>query len=234
MTTFYEEICSRLNLDWSDISNNDLYTETELTQWLTFAKNEVMARYSWPFTEGREEIASVSGQEKYDYPTNVKSDSIRYLTINDKRYQKLLFEDYLKYREDYDSGSKKFFSDRNRILYVNYLADDFGNSIVVYGQVEVTGAIDSTTSTSVFTQAEPEGDTIIVDLAYARALSSEKEQDLVKARSVKNEALQQLDEIWNRIAERQYTYQTKDTAMFERLDVLNGGMYEDEIKRNQF
>ena len=231
---FFEEFCSRLNIDWSDIQNNDLFSETELARWLTQGRNEASARHPWPMTEGREEIASASSTEKYDYPTNVKSDSIRYLTINDKRYEKLLFEDYLKYKEDYDSGSKKYFSDRNRVIYVNYLADDFGNSIVVYAQVEVAGTISSATTSSVFTAAEPEADEAIVKLAYSKALASEKMKNPTKSRKERTEAFETLDGIWKKIAEKQHTYQTKNTSMFKRINILKGGFEDDLRSRNQF
>ena len=226
-TTFFEEFCSKLNLDWSDISNNDLFTETELVRWLTIAKDEAVARHPWPFTEGKESITTVASAETYDYPTNMKSDSIRYLTVNGKRYKKLLFEDYMTYREDYTSGTEKFFTDRNRILYINYLATDFGNSIVCYGQVEVSGSITSASTSSVFSMAEPEADEAIIKLAYSRAFSSEKMKQPQKSRQERIEAFEILDGIWQRIQERQYSYQTKDRPMFERFDVVNGDFYDD-------
>ncbi len=232
MNNFFEELCSKLNIDWSDITLNDLFSETELVRWLQLSYDESAARHPWPFTEGRLEITSSA--EKYDYPISVKSDSIRYLTVNNKRYDKLLFEDYLKYKEDYSSGSAKFFSDRNRVIYVNNLADGFGGSVVLYAQVNVTGSVDSTITTTVFTAAEPEGDEAIVQLAYSKALGSEKLKNPAKARKERAEAFESLDGIWKRIKERQHTYQTKDTPMFKQMNVLKGG-YSDEIRnRNQF
>ena len=231
---YFEELCSQLGIDWSDIGQNDLFSETELVRWLNIAKNEAVARHPWPFTEGREEIASVAGQETYNYPTNMKSDSLRYLTVNDKRYEKLTFEDYLTYKEDYPSGTDRVYSDRNRTIYINVLATDFTNSIVCYGQVEVTGAIDSTTSSTVFTTAEPEGDEAIVKLAYAKALGSDKIKDPSRAIKERAEAFQILDDIWGRIKEKAHTYRTKNRSLFKRVDVLEG-RYEDELyKRNQF
>ena len=233
-TNLFEELCSKLNISWSDIANNDLYSETELSRWLRLSRNEAVARNPWPFTEGRLEIASASGTEKYDYPLILKSDSLRYLTVNDKRYDKKLFEDYLKYKEDYSSGSNKIYSDRNRVLYINHLADDFGNSIVCYGQVIVTGSVDSQTATTVFSTAEPEGDEAIIQLAYSKALGSEKMNKPTQAKKERSEAFEILDGIWKRIQDKQHTYQTKDTSMFKRMDILGGG-YEGEIRsRKQF
>lgn len=225
---YFDELCSKLDIDPIDIGNNDLFTSTELSRWLTIAKDMAVARYPWPFTEGKRDIASVSGQEEYDYPTDVKTDSLRFLTVNGKRYEKLLFEDYLTWKEDYSSSTKKYFSDRNRTIYINYLATDFGNSIIFYGQVEVSGSITSSSTTSVFSPAEPEGDEAIIKLAYASALGSEKMKDPVNSKREKNEAFEILDSIWDFIQSKQHTYQTKDRSMFKRLNVL-GGEYEDDI-----
>lgn len=233
-TNFFEELCSKLNIDWSDIANNDLFSETELVRWLSLSKDEAVARHPWPFTEGREELTSVAGQEKYDYPTNMKTGSLRYLTVNDKRYKKLLFEDYLTHLEDYSSCNEKIFSERNRIFYVNYNATDFGNTIVCYGQVEVTGSVSSATSSSVFTMAEPEADEAIVKLAYSKALASDKMKNPAKARLERMEAFEILDGIWQRIIEKRHTYRTKERPLFKRINVLKG-RYEDELfKRDQF
>lgn len=231
---FFEELCSRLDIDWDDVANNDLFTETELARWLTMARDEAVARHSWPLTEGYREIAAVANQEKYDYPTTLKSDSIRYLTVNGKKYEKLLFEEYLEHLEDYTSCAERIFTDRARTLYINYLATDFANSIVVYGQVEVTGSISSASTTSVFTTAEPEGDEAIIKLAYAKALGSDKLKDPNKGLKESTEAFSILDGIWERIMAKRHTYKTKDRALFQRVDVV-GGRYEDELyKRNQF
>jgi len=228
----FQEFCAKLNLDWGDISNNDLFSQAELVRWLQSSYEEAAARHSWPFFEGRLEITS-SG-EKYDYPTNVKSDSLRYLTVNDKRYEKLLFEDYLKYKEDYPSGSEKIFSDRNRVIYINYLAEDFGGSIALYAQVHVSGSVASTTSSTVFTAAEPEADEAIVQLAFSKALGSEKMKNPNQASKERSEAFEVLDGIWERIKEKAHTYQTKDTPMFKRMNVLGGGLEDDIRSRNQF
>lgn len=228
------ELCSRLNIDYTDIDNNDIFTLTELKRWINFGKDQAVSRHSWPFTEGERDIATVSAQEKYDYPSTMKSDSLRYLTVNDKRYDKLLFEDYLKYKEDSPSGTDRVFSDRSRVLYFNVLASDFGNSIVTYGQVTVDDMVSTTVSSTVFSFAEPEVDLAIIKLAYTKALSSDKIKDLQKARVERLEAFEIIDEAWNRIQEKQHTYKTKDTPMFKRIDVVRGTMRDETFKRKQF
>ena len=229
-----KSLCSLLNINWADIDNNDLFSVDDLVNWLELSKNEACARHPWPFTEGERDIATVGSQEEYDYPTAMKSDSLRYLTVNDERYEKLTFEDYLTYKEDYETGTRKFFSDRNRTLYINYLAEDFSNSIVCYGQVYVTDAIDSTSTSTVFSAGEPEGDTAILHLAYAEALGSDKMKNPDKAMKEKLEAFETLDSIWQRIADKQSTYQTKDRPLFKRIDVIEGGIRDELNNPNQF
>lgn len=231
-TTPFEELCSKLKIDWSDVSNNDLFTESQLTNWLTIARDLAVARWPWPFTEGRREFTTASGTEKYEYQTDMKTDGIRYLTVNGKRYQKVLFDDYMNYREDYDTGSEKIYTDYNRTIYINYLASGFANSIVAYAQVGITGAVSSAVSTTVFTMAEPEGDDAIVKLAYSMALGSDKKKRPNEAVKERSEAIQILDSIWKRISDDQFSYQTHDRPMWGSFDVLNGG--NNSINRNQF
>ena len=234
LDTLLKELSSRLGIDYTDIDNNDLFNLEELKRWINFGKDEAVARHIWPFTEGRREITSVSGQERYDYPSTMKSDSIRYMTVNDDRYDKLIFEDYLKYKEDRSSGNQRLFGDRSRELYINHLASGFGDTIVVYGQVTVDDMDSTTTSVTVFSFAEPEGDEAVIKLAYSKALASNKLKDKPKARIERAEAFETLDGIWDRIRERQHTYRTKDTPMFKRLNVVEG-RYEDDLRnRNQF
>ena len=233
-TTPFEELSSRLKINWSDVSNNDLFTEAQLTNWLTMARDLAVARWPWPFTEGRREITTVSGQEKYDYQTDMKTDGVRYLQVNGKRYYKTLFDDYMNYKEDFSTGGEKLYTDWNRVLMINYLADGFSNSIVVYAQMSISGAVSSAVSTTVFTMAEPEGDEAIVKLAYAMALGSDKKKRPNDAIKEKNEAIQILDEMWKRIADDQFSYQTYNRPMWERFDVLNGGLTDNLRNPNQF
>jgi len=231
---FIKDLCKQLNISWSDIDNNDLFSVDDLVNWLETSKNEACARHEWPFTEGERAITSVSAQEEYTYPTAMKSDSLRYLTVNDERYEKLTFEDYLTYKEDYPSGQDKYFSDRNRTLYVNYLVSGFANSIVCYGQVYVTDAMDSTTTSTVFSTGEPEGDEAILQLAYSKVLGSDKMKNPDKALKERTEAFDTLDSIWKRIQDKQSTYQTKDRPLFKRLNVLEGGFEKELRSRKRF
>ena len=234
MNNFFEELCSKLNIEWSDIQNNDLYSETELTRWLTLAKQQAEARHPWQFTEGRHEITSVAGQEKYDVPTHFKTGRLRYATVNDKRYTKMIFEEYMRHLEDYADSTSKIFSERNRIMYFNYNATDFGNSIVVYGQVEVTGSVSSATTSTVFTAGEPEADEAIIKLGYSYALSSDKNKEPARSRLERAEAFEILDGIWKRMQEKRHTYQTREEGGgFDRLNILRGGYYSD-IRRDRF
>jgi len=235
LTNFYEELCSKLNIDWSDVANNDLYTDTELVRWLTLARRAAEARHPWQFTEGRYEVAVTAGQEKYDMPTSFKTGRLRYATVNDKRYTKLIFEEYLRHLEEYSTSTEKIFSERSRTMYFNVSATDFANSIVIYGQVEVSGSVDSTTSTTVFTAGEPEADEAIVKLAYSYALGSDKNKDPGRARIERAESFEILDDIWRRMQEKKHTYQTREEGSgYDRIDVVEGGRYSDSIKRNQF
>lgn len=56
--------------------------------------------------------------EYWDYPTNFKTDSIYRLEINGERYKPLTFEEYLNFKEDDNTSTKKVFTDHRRQLFI--------------------------------------------------------------------------------------------------------------------
>ena len=68
------------------------------------------------------------------------------------------------------------------------------------------------------------------------SLARNREKKLTEAKYFEDQAKLKLDELYKRILEEQYAYQTHPDSggMWERFDVLRGG-YEEEITReNQF
>lgn len=230
-----EELCSRINIDFDDIANNDLFSLVEVKRWINLAKNEAVARHPWPFavTEVKSTATAVANTNEVSYPIGMKSNSIRYLTVGGERYQKVIYEDFLKYLEDYEDGEEKIFSDFARNIHLNSNAFDGGERINIYGEAIVSD-MTGTSETTPFAAAESEGDEAIIKLAYSKALGSEKMKNPTKARKERIEALEMLDGIWKRISGKKHTYQTKDTPLFKRFDVLKGEFEEDISNPNQF
>jgi len=126
-----EDLNSRLSISIT----NTFWTSEQLTNWLDIALIWACAFKKWPFTEEKDEtLTTVADQENYNYPTKFKSDSIRILMIDGKRYEKIRYDDYLIYREDESSGTDKVFTDHKRVIYINPNAFEASKTITIYGQ----------------------------------------------------------------------------------------------------
>ena len=211
-------------------------TDAMLQDWTREANSWATSFHKWPFTEKRDFTTTWSGTEEITYSalgTGYRTDSIRMLLIGGKRLKKLNYEDYLTFREEQPESNDRVFSDYGRTLFVNPNADVSG-SFVPYGQY--TPNVDPTdlTATTIFSDYDQEGNE-----AYVEKMTSflKRREHLAEEAELHDQrAVAKLDEIWKRILDESYKYQTHSATggMWERVDVINGN-YEDELfKRDQF
>ena len=207
-----EEVIVRGAID----TTSGYITNSMLNDWINQSHKWAASYRKWPFTEHMDKSGAFSSAtEEYSYPTNFKADSIRILKIGSELLEKKNFEDYLKYREDYPSGTEKFYSDYVRKYYVNPNCGCSG-TIYAYGQY-TPGEMTASTSTTVF---YTEGDEAIILGTLSKVMFKQKKFN--ESITYNDRAKEVLDEIWERIKEEQYAYQTHDRPLFKRFDVLKG------------
>ena len=207
------------------------YSETIINNWINQAYLYTAGYKKWPFTERRDNTTSFSTEEN-SYPSDFRTDSIRLLQVGGERLQKLNFEDYQIYREENPTGTEKVYSDFGRTFFINPYAGVTG-TITAWGQYAVAD-LDTTdnTATTVFSAGEEDGNSAIVEevLSYAKLRESKPSE----AKFHHERCLEILSNIWERHQAEQFAYHTKDRGMFERLDVLRGGMRDDLFNENRF
>lgn len=208
------------------------YTDAIIAEWADQSHQWAAAFHKWPFTEGRVSTTWASTEE-WSFE-GYKSDSFRIVQVGGKRLRKLDFANYQIFREEEPSADDRVFSDFGRIVFINPNIDLSG-TLTAWGQYIPT-AFDITdlTAKTVFSDNEPEGNEAIVSKMLSLARNREKK--LTEAKYFEDQAKLKLDELYKRILEEQYAYQTHPDSggMWERFDVLRGG-YEEEITReNQF
>ena len=216
---------------------NTTYTITETNLDLLVDRGHRFAAgyKKWPFTEGRVSTtytSLVTNEDGYlvgEYPEGWKSDSIRLLKIGGKEVGKREFYKFTKFLEDNSSSSDRIFSDYTRRYYINPNIDVSG-TVTAWGQY--TPTVLSESDNTVFA-GEDEGDEAIIQIVMGYIYSrlgdenNTEKQEQVSRRT--------LNELWVRIQAEQYGYQIPpDDGMFKRIDVLKGGLTENEIKRDQF
>ena len=199
-------------------------TEAMLNDWINQAHRWSASYHKWPFTEYMDKSQTYSSAtEEYNYPSNFKADSIRILKIGDDIFDKKNFYAYLKFKEDYPDATRKFFSDFGRNYYVNTKSGASG-TIYTYGQY-TPGNITNETSSTVFSGWEPEGDEAIVYRGLSLIMT--KQRKFKDALVYEDRAKGILDEIWERVKDEQYGYQTHDKSMYKSFNVLKGDYFDD-------
>lgn len=211
------------------------HTDAILSTDIDNAHKWAAAYKKWPVTEGRVTTTYASDSDPevgFTYPEGWKSDSIRLLQVGGKRFTKLNFFDYQAFREDNSSDEEKIFSDFGRQYYINPQSDASGTT-TLWGQF-TPAEIDNTDpdATTVFSDADEEGNEAILNevLSYAKM----REKKFQEAEAHHQKAIALLERMWERIAVEQHAYQTKNRGIWERINVLEGGVEDELLRRDQW
>lgn len=222
-------------------------TDSMLQSWLKTAHMFVTSYHKWPATEGRASTTFASyvlnedGYLQGTYPEGWKSDSIRALTIGGKKVTKTNFYKFQKFLEDNPNDTTRMFTDRARVIYVNPNIDLSG-TVTAWGQYTPILDVTDSNSTTVFSDADEEGNEAIVFAMTSYLFAREAQGVSVNKGSIASasvaalkRATDVLDLVWARVKDEQYGYNAvQDDGMFKRFDVLRGGFKEDLFKRDQF
>lgn len=211
-------------------------TDVMLQDWTRMAHKWAASQHKWPFSEGRTTTTFTSGAGSNGdewFLEGYKSDTFRLMQIGGKRLTKLSLAQYQQLLEDQPEAEDRVFSDYGRTVFINPNIDLSG-TLTAWGQYEPTLDPTDLAATTIFSGFDEEGNEAVVEkmnsyLKKRDGLMQEAEQSDQKARAI-------LDEMWNRILDEQYAYQTSPTSdgMFERFDVIQGGLTDEIFKRDQF
>lgn len=231
-----DEIFTQVLVRNNRTTTDGFITETNLKTWYRDAYLWAAGYHKWPFTEARDASDTWSGTETKPYSefdVEFKSDSIRLLLIDGKRFKKIGFESYLTFREEFPDSTDRVFSDFGRTLYINPNADVSG-TIAAYGQEQPAIDVTDETGTTVFSTYDAEGNEAIYE--KMSSFLKRREHLIDEAEIHDQRASAKLEEVWKKVLDEQYKYQESPTSegMFERFDVLRGRGIEDLRNENQF
>lgn len=206
-------------------------SEAFLNDWINQAHRWAAGYKPWPFTEGRQST-TYTGAEEWNFE-GVKSDSVRILQIDGKRFDKINFEDYQIFNEDQSSANDRVFSDFGNTLYINPRCGLSG-TLTVWGQYQPSYILDGDENDEtemVFSPGSDEGNEAIIEKVLGNLYVRDDKQTAMQHYAM---AEKQLQLLWGRISEEQFKYQTKDRGMFRDFDVLEGDYTDNLSRRNQF
>lgn len=224
-----KSVARKLNIDWADISNNDLFTAEDIQQYLNDGAIEAYDYKSWDFAEHSKTatLDATSITNGYvRYPNEIAPSSIYYLSINAKEYKKRNFTSFKKKFEDDANSQEKIWAEFKRLIFFNTNVASAGQVIDIYGKKNFTqlSGDDDLLPFSPDTDVENySGNKAIILLAYAEALSSDKMKNSAQAEIERKKAYSILDILFARQAEGRSSEQVSNRPMFEVGDMFGSG-----------
>lgn len=231
------------------VRNNRTTTDSFITDgmldfWLDDSHKWGASYHKWPFTENITELGTF-GTEKLPYSgardANIKVDSIRMLGVGDIAaiatmvpFKRVVFSEYLSYKQANVSGVDAIFSDFARNVYVNTLASGATGSVYAFYQFLPT-TINAGTTSTVFTDYDDEGNEAIVERMTSYLKRREHLAD--EAELHDKRAMDKLDIMWKTIEDEAAQYQAApgSQGMFRWFNVLYGrGLAPSQNNPNQF
>src|SRR5690348_12198474 len=103
-------LARKLDIDYSDIANNGLWSDEDLQALIQLGVFKAWDFKPWPFTQLTETATSIDA-EYYDHPPKLMNWSVYLLKVGGKEFKKVLMEDYLKYQEDYPTGTLRIWAE---------------------------------------------------------------------------------------------------------------------------
>jgi hypothetical protein len=206
------------------------YTDDIINDFLNQAHRFSASYKKWPQTEGRVSTTYTTTEE-WNFE-GYRADSFRMLQIGGRLYEKKNFRDYQIYPEENSQGGDRIYSDYAKTLFINPYAGGSG-TLVAYGQY-LPAELDTSipTDETIWSNGETDGNEAIVNFMLSYAKEGEHAPNEADRYYIKGITV--LDGIWKRYEDEQYAYQTHDTGMFKRFDVLSGIENDELIKRDQF
>jgi hypothetical protein len=225
LTEAKQELSRKLDIDYSDIANNALFSDTDLGAWIQLGVIDAWDFKPWPFTR-KTKTGTTIATDYYDYPQDLMNGSIYLLKVGGKEYKKLLMEDYLKALEDNSSAQDRIWSEDETYIFVNKNAYTVGDAMDLYGKKiapQVSSGSDILPFSPITDNEEHSGNHAIIMLAQSWALESEKKNKPDVAVGVRKEALGILKTLWRPYAESKSYLQSKGRPMFELPDMFGEG-----------
>lgn len=235
-----QALSRKLNIDYNDIANNDLISDSDLGDWLNFGLLRAWDYKRWNFTEGAKTKAFSSADITNGYidsPTDFMIGSINLIRINGKEWDKKEYRDYLKYLEDNPATTEKIWTQYNSFIFFNTKATSVGETIDLYGKLKATqmvNAIDILPFSQDSDNEEYSGNNAIVLLAYSEALSSDKKKNPNQGALEEKRAYFILDVLWKPFEENKAVSQPINRPMLDVPDFFGKGGGNNNGRFSQF
>lgn len=217
-----QKLCRKLNLDYDDVSDGlcSLFSLDDIKEYILDAIVLALSYRPWNLLEGSKVITGID-TPYYDYPEHFKVGSMWLLLVAGEEFDKIDFQDYLKYKKENPTGTDKLWAEYGNLVFVNQSAYSVGDEISMFGK-ELINKVSGDTDLMPFSPNEDledgQGNIAIIQLAYAAALASDVKKESSKSNKENKEAIAQLDLLWDQEGRNRSLEKPKDRPMFEIPD----------------
>lgn len=217
-------LCRKLNIDWTDIANNDLFTAEDIQDFVNQGAKQAYDFESWDFAE-HSKTATLESADITNgyvaYPNDIQPSSIYYLTIGSEEFDKKNFVSYKKWFEKNPNDDSKYWSEFKRLIFFNINACSAGDVIDIYGkrnQRLLSADADLLPFSPDTDDEETSGNQACILLAYAEALDSEKKKNPNQAEIERKKAYSILGVLATALKQGRASEQSKNRPMFDVPD----------------
>lgn len=214
-------LCRKLNIDWTDIANNDLFSAEDIQDFVNQGVKQAYDYDFWDFAE-HSKTATLESSDitngYVSYPNDIQPSSIYYLTIGGEEFDKKNFVSFKKWFEKNPTDQSKFWAEFKRLIMFNINACSAGDTIDIYGkrnQRLLSGDSDLLPFSPDTDDEETSGNQACIHLAYAEALDSEKKKNPNQAEVERKKAYSILAVLSGNLKQGRATEQSKNRPMFE-------------------
>ena len=215
-------LCRKLNIDWSDIANNDLFSSEDIQDLVNQGAMQAYDFRFWDFAEHSKTATLLAGDITngyVNYPNDILPSSVYLLTVNGKEFDKKNFTSYKKYLIDDSAGEEQYWAEFKRLIFLNTNNEHVvaGAVLDVYGKrgfrvLSADGDLLPFSPDS--DNEEMSGNQACVLLAYAEALGSEKKKNSAQSEVERKKAYEILGVIAKQLEAGRASEQIKNRPMF--------------------
>lgn len=223
-----QALAGKLDIDYASIAQNGLFSDDDLKSYIQIACLKVWDYKMWDFTEGAKSYIMAAGDIAngyVDYPVDFQTGIAFNFVIGGQNCKPILFKDFLQWRTDFPTSKAYLYSQYKREVFFNPNLVAVSTVVDFYGKLryqKLSNDADNLPFSPDTDNQEDSGNNIIVQLAFAEALDSEKKKNPAQATTERQAAYQLLDVIWKPVGESHGTEQSKNTAMFDVPDFFAG------------
>lgn len=180
----YTELQTELTTRLQAADNSTLYPSSRIQTLIKDGHIWATTVFIWNELVRGRKTNSVATQDYYDYPEDFRTGTIIRLTVDDLPYDRKNFEDYLEYKRNNPTSTKRLFANFGRQYFITPTPSSSGvNNIKIWGAIQapqLSGGTDKT----IFSGNNSEGNEAIVKKAFSVAikrldpsLSQQEEKD---------------------------------------------------------